>query len=750
VHHTGMTIRSYLLLALIGSASAAGKCAPGDASCPGQDQSILLQTHIREHEQTDDEDEQVPKGTCARFQSSDTCPAGICEWFDGRCEAPCNSFKNKKGDNCPSRCDFSNGVCKQPGVKNIGFSGKGDKAKQSWPTAEPPKVSKQLNKKYGPGADLILSLPMAIQNLTKFSTEMFTATENKGIVKSKYKFGDVDGDKARLLDLVSGFWKNLLADKNAKALGATEKCPKGRISAIKPCVEMGLCLVQSHLNNNKAARKTYSKVYSMLEQLAAGYQDISAGILTTAMKLEDGSLVQEDVFNSDGSLAQAGKDMMEDSFLEASSYACSTGASALFQEDDSEHTEVRAAAYHTSAVLQAAAKETHAVLDSHTQNSSAEATLAALRQAWKPSCELLNCDHTNYFDLYGASHSHSLALIEAGASGQHMRTHIRTRHRLEVRLQRFLGEHGAQFLKDGKLAMYQVEGTTTEARIKHYTSMLREELMNFADEHSKTKTEDELFELIDKDRMKEFYEDRQVEDGQAELHENDNNDPSTEIAEEHDIATLAQEDGSELDTVLSESAEEDTAAGRRRRRWLRRRRRRWVIAKIVKVVVKAVNTAWKFIMDCFACAGKVALMYAGGYGKKFPLPTSYAGVGCAFSMSYSISSLGTFLQGRMVEKISFSIGLVTPVIPWDAISGGVRSGVGISGSIGCGTTGCTVGISVGAVVAGLIANNDPKCVAGRYLFGLPPTGWGCFTSGGVAISAMCCSHNFVTGSSNCR
>jgi hypothetical protein len=108
------------------------------------------------------------------------------------------------------------------------------------------------------------------------------------------------------------------------------------------------------------------------------------------------------------------------------------------------------------------------------------------------------------------------------------------------------------------------------------------------------------------------------------------------------------------------------------------------------------------------------------------------------------------MQGRMVRSISFSIGVVIGLVPFTAVTGGVRSGVGISGSIGCGTSGGSVGISVGAVLAGLIPNNDPKCIAGRFLFGYPPTGWGCFTSVGVAVSIMCCTHNFLTGKSNCR
>jgi len=41
-------------------------------------------------------------------------------------------------------------------------------------------------------------------------------------------------------------------------------------------------------------------------------------------------------------------------------------------------------------------------------------------------------------------------------------------------------------------------------------------------------------------------------------------------------------------------------------------------------------------------------------------------------------------------------------------------------SIGCGSTGGTVGISVGAVAAALIATHTPECFAGRYFFNFPP------------------------------
>jgi len=735
-------ISSYFLLTLVctslgaGNASEAGKCAPGDASCRGlSDEEVLLQSVMIHEVDAEEQD------SCGTYKDPLKCPAPNCEWIDHVCQTPCYLFKNANGDNCPARCDWNQGKCKEHGTdlsSNAAFTGPPE------PTTESASVHKSMEKKFGPGADLILALPLVLQNLTKYSNLISLASdpEAKKASVTRHVFGDADSDKEFLLDQVAGFFATLHADSHAKATGVTAKCPKNDITVIKPCVEMSLCEVQTHLDANPKIKKTYMTTYALLEQLAAGFADINYGILDHALKTEDPAF-PEYTSHSEYSTHMSSYD----TYLEPSQFACKK-KTALAQEDDSnEHTAVRAAAYHTSEVLQAAAKVAHTVLDLHTHNSSAEATLEALHQAFKPSCELLNCDHTNYFDLFGASHSHSLALIEADASAQHMRTHIRTRNRLDVRMNRFLSEHGTQFLKDGKLALYRTEGTTTEATMEHYYSGLRGDIMSFAASHSKTKMEDELMVVIGKQRMSRDHEERRaLEDGsQGEFHGNDG--PETEIDEEHQNDQL---DDSELDTGLSEIAEEDAVAGRRRRRWLRRRRRRWFIQKAVKAVVKAVNTAWKFIMSTFACIGKTALMAAGGYGQKYFSEGATAGFGIAFSMSDSISSLGTFLRGQMVRSISFSVGFVCPFVPYGAIAGGVRSGVGIAGSIGCGTTGCSVGISVGSVVAGLIPTEDPKCVVGKYLNGTPPNGWTCFISVSVAVSLMCCTHNFFTGSSNCR
>lgn len=313
-------------------------------------------------------------------------------------------------------------------------------------------------------------------------------------------------------------------------------------------------------------------------------------------------------------------------------------------------------------------------------------------------------------------------------------------------MMRFLSEHATQFSKNGKLALYQAEGTQTDARLKHYFSLLREPLMSFAESYPKTKTEDELYVLASEQVIKRYYEGRQaVDDGsQGGL---ENNGPETQIAEEHQNDQL---DDSELDTGLSEIAEEDAklAGRRRRRRFFRRRRRRWFIQEAVNTVANAVTTAWNFIAEAFACAGKAAIIQGEGYGKKFSGPEAMTGCSISVGATHSYSSLGTFFQGTFVQSISFGVGLVVGAVPYGAATGGARSGVGIAGSIGCGTSGCSVGISVGAIAAALAPGN--ACPAGPYLLSPPPAGFGCFSSYGATVSVMCCTHNFHTGSSSCR
>merc|ERR1719440_1128984 len=192
--------------------------------------------------------------------------------------------------------------------------------------------------------------------------------------------------------------------------------------------------------------------------------------MMAVLKQEDVKVKKVD-FVSPGELACAGLKKLRKKIKKAK-----RGRS--FMEADNEEQE---AAYRVSAALVSAAETTHAVLDSHTANSSVEETVAALHRAWQVPCEMLACDHTNYWDLLGASHGHSLALIEAGASAHHMRVHVGVRSRLEHRMQVFLGTDGMLFAN----RIIRTEGTRTEALAQAYTDALFEAAREMWTEHPK-------------------------------------------------------------------------------------------------------------------------------------------------------------------------------------------------------------------------------------------------------------------------
>jgi hypothetical protein len=270
---------------------------------------------------------QVRFKTCKTFKDAASCP-GPCEFFDGKCQRPCDAFKNS--GRCPSRCDWKASTCQQPGVKVRTFAGP---KKQLG--AQPKGANKAMEAQYGPSGDLILALPLVLQNLTKYSTAI-TASQSPGAKVGGYngrRFGNPAADAALLLDNTAGFFAKLGSDPSAAALGVAAKCPAGSTAVIKDCLELALCACQSSLESQPNKKKS-AKTYAMLEQVSAGFKDINFGLLDASLKTE----------------ATPGASFMEvykhtDSFLEASAYTCplkKSTARALLQED--EHTEVRAAA----------------------------------------------------------------------------------------------------------------------------------------------------------------------------------------------------------------------------------------------------------------------------------------------------------------------------------------------------------------------------------------------------------------------
>jgi len=266
------------------------------------------------------------------------------------------------------------------------------------------------------------------------------------------------------------------------------------LTHIKSCVDESLCVMAA---NEKTEEDI--KTITMLREYYGKFEDITWDHLWTELNLAK--------VDSEGGGDKASPFSNKDiDFMSAAEIACHgitgfmdalNGSASLAQMD------TQSSAYQISAVLVDAAKTTHALLDSVGTNSSMDVTLAALHRAWEQPCKMLNCDNTNYWDLLGASFSHSVALIEAGASAHHMHMHVRTRGRLEVRMQYFLAsEEGRKYASN----IYRVDGSTTEARMTRYVSFLKDNLHQVMTNHPKKYGLDyTLLSLYDREHMKKFF-----------------------------------------------------------------------------------------------------------------------------------------------------------------------------------------------------------------------------------------------------
>lgn len=623
----------------------------------------------------------------------------------------------------------------------------------------------------GARQDLIVALPIVLVNLTNYSglITMAQQTEKEKanwapsgkVLEDHFKhvFGvDTVQDVKLLTEMTQGFFTVLREALEDDVKGNADKyCPIGKVSVIRRCIDMALCISQKHTVTIKGPPPNM-ETYTLFEELSARFEEISWDNILSSLAMGVERATDADKAAIKEALGTDVDDLVSDGPRVPKQYACDGGEDWLKDAKDPDaaafvQTSQKAAAYQTSVALVESATTTHAVLDAHMANSSVENTLNALYEAWSAPCKLLGCDHKNYFDLYGASHSHSLALIDAGASAAHMRVHIRTRMRLERRMQRFLGEHGVQFM--GR--MYTDEGTSTVAQMQSYISRGKNSFMEFLEQYASAPGADRVqvwLNFLNWDRMKAYFEERgQLDDYNRLWAAHYNGDLSDD--NELDDAE-APGDQETADTALVEASQELT--GRRR---LFGRRRRRIIKAIVKTatsvakavvsvgdaIKNAVNSAVSFLTDLFACLGAVKSMVKVGYAKKFP-PAPPPGVTYGIGTSMTAATGGPLkdlVDGKFTPNLKVGIGVVFGAVPFTPVSGGIRTGVGVGGNVACSPAGCSVGISVGPVASALIPTNGPKCFVGTYL-----GDYACMIGAGVSLSAVCCSFNLVTGSSGCR
>merc|ERR1712194_220894 len=383
-------------------------------------------------------------------------------------------------------------------------------------------------------------------------------------------------------------------------------------------------------------------------------------------------------------------------------------------------TSALAKALGTSLSMERAMRSTHKVFDDHGLNSSMQITLVALREAWHPFCDDVACDHTNYWDIYGVSHAHTASLIEAGASINHLRTHIKNRMNLELRVQKFLSAHGDKFAESA----YRVDSESAHDQMRVYFAKGKAALVRDTMKFISSQEDDvtKVLRLLDEERFATFLA-QQPNDTQTAILANDGTAEVRALAQMSAHALAAQEEYSQYGG--------------------RRRRRRRIFKAIGNAISSVVNAVVSFVKDLFACIGSVKSMAAVGYCKKFPLPTSIVGVGVGFGASIG-EDLGSLLQGNRVPNIRIFMGMVVGAVPGSPVTGGLRTGIGVGGRVSCTPTTCNLGISVGAVAAALWPTADPACFFGSFLIGFR-----CMKGAGVSISIMCCHFDLVTGAENC-
>lgn len=564
--------------------------------------------------------------------------------------------------------------------------------------------------------DLTLAFPIALQNVSNFTGLLTTPNVSHGNVH--HQFGDGTADLNLLFSKVEGLYQILHGLPNG-----SDYCPFNDFTKIRRCIGITMCLLQKG-----TPHVVPLEVYTLYVELFARFETITWDLVEEALENEGASIKQEDYQIPNVTLCDWTDHPGELELLQPSSAQSESG-------DVS-------ATLAVAATLQRAYEASHTIFDSHYANSSMASTVEKLETAWRPVCESLGCDHTNYWDLLAASHGHSRAMVEMNAPARYIHSQVRARVLLENRVQRFLGVHGDDFAQRA----YRQEDVQPahEESMHSYFDKSRATLKRHTTEfvHSLDhESIDRVTRLVDGDRLEAFF--NKFDEGSSEPSFLDTDDELSEddvISDTHD-AELAVEDGALAETGADIGTEESRLWRRRRRDRRRCRRRFW--KKVGCAVVSVVNAVAGFIADLFECVGQCKTLVATGYCKKFPAATSNFGVGVGFTMSGG--NLQTILSGNPQPSIALSISVVFGAVPGTPITGGVRVGVGIGGGVSCSGSGCSVGISVGATTSAIWPTTGGACNFGKEILSFK-----CMKAAGLAISLFCCRFNVITGAEDCR
>lgn len=533
---------------------------------------------------------------------------------------------------------------------------------------------------FGPDAELASSFPFVMMNLSNFSG-LITNESHPGI---QHRFGNVTKDLNLLYEKVEGFYAIL-----HERMGADGPvyCPLQSYMHLPTCITIATCLLQSSVPQHISMA-----FYSSIMEQAARFEDVTWQVIESALSFESHgqqTLIRDAVpskYRCDA-FEEASKVVEGPTYPEPSNH---TGHALV---EVSHGASKASATLAFSAALHGATRSMHRILDSHHLNSSLDATLGNLEDLWRPICEQLGCDPSNYWEIFLSTHQQTMALLQTSAAAT-MRKEILQRAQLERRVQRFVGEHGEALR--GRLWRPYEEGPAVESG-KAYAEKGRAAVLQLVPAVVKTLAK------VDARRAMRFLD-------QVELKKY--------------VQRKAESQGKILDSKELLEAE-------------------------VALTLKTSNTwfidNWPGGLKCF---GKFSLFYTQGYYKSIVSSGAF-GATFAFGLSAGVASsleqlvYGLEPAGWFSFFMSFSAGLAAgpPTGPW------FWSGMCASGTLQCGCGPCEFSLTVGAVA--IVATEWTNGLVCPIRFP-PATGIKCSQGAGVFFTTFCCKVNMVTGAHDCR
>ena len=432
--------------------------------------------------------------------------------------------------------------------------------------------------------ELAAAFPLVLQNLTNYTGLI----NSKGVESENitHQFGELSSDLAMLSDKVSGFYgvvHEMLSDGSGPFL-----CPLDKQSRIKECLLLATCLLEYHVPQDIELAHFMSYM-----EMTQRFIDIGWQALKKALLFEQQSTVLE-------------MDKTAPEKYQCDSLQHQVVAPALLQEHEADGATLAM----SSAVVQAS-EASFQILEAHELGSSVDATVMKLHELWRPVCQRLDCDHSNFWDVHYASYRQTAALLElrSGAAAKRAaRREIQHRVKLEKRISEFVAENehyysripngthlpvGRRFVESGfiqeasRAARSQLIARGRNAFMKQIMPTMRE----IAQEDQQRGTR--LFDQV------EFHKFRQQRRSQKHI-------PVAHAEAEEEDAPAGFDDGglalleTEMDLEEEEEASVESESGRRRRRLIGGRRRSRRRRRFLKEVGRAIESGAKAVGNAVA------------------------------------------------------------------------------------------------------------------------------------------------------